>query len=96
MRTLLKVVGVVWAIIGAGNILGSAVWSKADPSGMGAVTVIMFNVLLFIIPGLILGGLGGLIKQKEDVKEKKCPYCAETIKLEASVCRFCSRELTAA
>lgn len=30
----------------------------------------------------------------EDGASRACPYCAETIKVAASVCRYCGRELT--
>lgn len=30
------------------------------------------------------------------ITERKCPYCAETIKADAVLCRFCGKELEAA
>jgi len=51
MDTLLKVVGGIWAIIGAANVVMMP-WTK---SGEGLLTFgLIFNFLLFIIPGLIV------------------------------------------
>jgi hypothetical protein len=48
-----------------------------------------------IIISILLGPIGWLIALLSKGKLRKCPFCAESIKPEAKVCRHCGRELPA-
>jgi len=63
MALLLKVVGAVWAVLGAANIVGMP-WG--DKGSTGTLTFgLMFNMLLFVIPGLVVYGIGAGISRRQ-------------------------------
>jgi hypothetical protein len=45
----------------------------------------------------VVGALGGLAMALAlpNKARRKCPHCAEQVKIEATVCRYCQRELPA-
>jgi hypothetical protein len=63
MAILLLVVGGGWALLGLLNLIGMFGKTTADQTGIQMFGLIL-NVCLFILPGLVLAGIGALLKRR--------------------------------
>ncbi len=65
MGTFLKVIGILWVLIGAGFLLGTP-WGGSSKGGV--VFGFMLNMLIFavLIPGLVIYFIGVGMKKRQD------------------------------
>ena len=69
----------------------------ARSKGRSFITWYIYGVLLFIVALIHSFVIKSTVEHKEkemlEAGMKKCPFCAEMIKPDAKVCRYCSRNL---
>jgi hypothetical protein len=89
------------AALGIAIVIGVIPGLIASSKGRSFLGWWIYGALLFIValPHSIL--IKPNVKEVErvalaDGQHRKCPHCAELIKSEAKVCRFCGRDVTAA
>lgn len=61
----LLIAGGIWTLIGAGNIIVGLnnIASRGGGQGMMGANL-MINMLLFVFPGLVVAGIGGILRKR--------------------------------
>lgn len=67
MGTLLKVVGGVWAFIGVALQFSVCTTVQGSDEVRGGATVFgfLFTMLVFVLPGLVVAGIGSLVAKRK-------------------------------
>jgi len=96
--------GIFWAVIGWALIALSAAELILMLWLPGSATRALVTAAIGIIPGWLLVNYASKLRHRKArtnadkeakiaASVKSCPFCAETVKVEAVVCRYCGRDL---